>query len=353
MTGDLRQLIDVANKLLPMVPDAWAEANVRYNLGRAQVQLSQPDSGLGHLQRARRLFAEIKDPWKTVECMDWEAAALYLLERPEALRLATEALASCRELSPVPVSTEVRILGHIAAIHTLHHEWQEAIRRYEEAIERAGSLRDLSRVGRMYNDLSIAYQQTGALAEAAAYLHKAVAVHQMQNDRQELAYSENNLASVLMEQGQLGAAERHLRVALTLFDELQLETRRSHVVLSLSELNIARGDFEVAERNADQALALATRNQEPMTAALAHQVLGQISEHRHDRGRADEEFSKAVAILKGMEVPERLIECHTKYAQILEDRGDSGLALQHLKAAIELLRPKVARSNQGQAERLG
>jgi tetratricopeptide (TPR) repeat protein len=234
------------------------------------------------------------------------------------------------------VSTEVRILGHIAAIHTLHHEWQEAIGRYEEAVERAGNLRDLSRVARMYNDLSIAYQQTGALAEAAAYLHKAVAIHQMQNDRQELAYSENNLASVLMEQGQLATAERHLQVALKLFDELQLETRRSHVVLSLSELNIARGDYELAERYADQALTLATRNLEPMTAALAHQVLGQMAELRQDQARADDQFSKALAILRGLEIPQRLIECHTKYAEILEDRGDIGKALQHLKAAVGL-----------------
>ncbi len=352
MAGNGQQAIDAALRLLPTVCEARSQAHVRYYLGRAYVQLSQPDAALEHLQRARVLFGQMEDPWMTVECMDWEAGALYLLERSEALRLATDALARCRDLSPVPVLTEVRILGHIAAIHTLRHEWNEAISRYEEAIEKAGAVRDLSRLGKMYNDLSLAYQRTGALNAAAAYLHKALAVHEMQQNRQEQAFSENNLALVLMEQGQLAAAERHLQASLTLFDELKLVTRRSHALLSLSELKMTRGSFPEAQRLAAEALALATNNHEPMTAAMSHQLLAQLAEQCGDPSNADQEFSKAIAILEGLDVPKRLVECHAKYAQILEARGDSTLALQHLKAAVAVVIPEVARSYQRRIERL-
>jgi tetratricopeptide (TPR) repeat protein len=348
--ADHQQVIDTGSKILPAVSDDWSEAQIRYYLGRAYVQSSQPAAGLEHLRRASSLFVQLNDPWMVVECMDWEAGALYLLERPEALTLASEALARCRQLSPVPVSTEVRILGHIAAVHTLHHQWKEAISRYEEAIEKAGALRDLSRVARMYNDLSLAYQESGALDKAAAYLHKAVAVHEMLNNRAEMAFAENNLALVLIEQGQLEAAEQHLKTSLLMFDELKLENRRSHAVLTLAELNIARGSFGEAEQFARDALRLATRNEEPMTASLVHQVLGQIAGHRKDRATADREFATAIAILLRLDVPARLIECHTKYGKVLEDRGEEGLALQQLKAAIALTGQKIAVTGQTRSE---
>jgi tetratricopeptide (TPR) repeat protein len=285
----------------------------------------------------------MEDPWLLVECMDWEAGALYLLERPEALAVATEALARCRDLKPIPIDIEVRILSHIAAIHTLHHEWGTAIQRYEEAIERSGNLRDLSRLGKMYNDLSLAYQEMGRLVEAAGYLHKALAVHEMQNNRQELAFCENNLGLVLVEQGELLAASQHLRTSLEMFDELKLERRRSHVLLSLSGLEMTRGDLEEAEVLAKQALDVASGNDEPMTAAAAHQTLGQLAAQRGDHALADRQFSSAIAMLGNLNAPKRLVECHTRYAEILESRGDAAGVVDHLKAAIAATSPELMR----------
>lgn len=339
VAGDWKALRDAASQLLPSVRGAGEEALVRYYLGRAQGELKEAEAALDTLRRARTLFQESGDGWMVVECMDWEAGALYMLERGGALELAEAALRECRNLSPLPLSTEVRILGHIGAIHLTHHRWNKAVAFYEEAVRAAGGLRDLSRLTRMYNDLSIAYQELGNLARAASYSHKALALSGMHQDRRWTATAQNNLALVLMKQGELEAAERYIRASLAAFEELQLEREKSHVLLSLGELYLHRGGFEQAEGFIGQALDLAQRIGEPMTAALALQFLGRLAARGGDQARTDQAFSRAIAMLTPQGVTERLVECHAQYAEILTERGDKDLAIEHWRHAVAISRP--------------
>jgi tetratricopeptide (TPR) repeat protein len=339
---DPEALRELATALLQRVHDPRREAQLRYYLGRAQVQLSEPQAARVNLHRAGEIFSQINDAWMVVECMDWEAGALYMLERPEALELTERALRLCHELSPVPITTEVRILGHIASIHVSRHEWKQAISMYEQALARTGAVRDLGRMARMYHDLSVAYQEMGDLAQAAAYSHKALALHEMQDNREALAFSENNLALVLIKQGQLAAAENHLRKSLAVFEELGLDRRKSNVLLSLSELSMKRGEIDEARRVAESALELAERNHESMTVALAHQTLGQLAAASDDAKRSDEEFDLALSALTQLKVVERIVECHTKYAEVLETRGENLQALKHLKLAVACSHPALA-----------
>jgi tetratricopeptide (TPR) repeat protein len=350
LAEDPQALREHASALLERVHDPRREGQLRYYLGRAQVQLSEPQAAQVNLHRAGEIFSQLNDAWMVVECMDWEAGALYLLERPEALELTQRALRQCRDLSPIPITTEVRILGHIAAIHVSRHEWTQAISVYEQALGRAGALRDLARMARMYNDLSIAYQEMGDLAQAGAYSHKALALHEMQNNREALAFSENNLALVLMKQGQVAAAESHLRKSLAVFEELGLDQKKSHVLLSLSELSMTRRDSDEARWFAEGALELAERNHEPMTLALAHQALGQLAAAGGDPKRSDAEFELALGLLTPLKVVERLVECHTKYAAVLEARGDNLQALKHLKLAVACSHPTLALVDTVEAE---
>jgi tetratricopeptide (TPR) repeat protein/DNA-binding XRE family transcriptional regulator len=344
VAGEWRALHDAAYERLPPVRGAGEEALVRYYLGRAQVELKEAEPGIDNLRRARTLFQETGDGWMVVECLDAEAGALYGLERPEALEVAMVALRECRNLSPVPLSTEVRILGHIGAIQLTHHQWNKAVSAYEEALRAAGSLRDLGRLARMYNDLSIAYQELGNLTRAGSYSHKALALFSMQADRLAVARAENNLGLVLMKQGDLDAAERHIRTSLQVFEELRVEREKSHVLLSLGELYLRREDRENAGAFVGQALEHADRLGEPMTAALALQFLGRLAARAGDHVRVDEAFGRAIALLTALGVPERLAECHALYAELLGSRGDKDRAIEHWRQAVAVTRPHVGQS---------
>ena len=339
LAGEWRALRDTAYGMLPPVRGAGEEALVRYYLGRAQVELREAEGAVDNLRQARTLFQEVGDGWMVVECMDGEAGALYMLERREALELAEAALRECRKLSPVPLSTEVRILGHIGAIQLTHHQWAKAVAFYEEAVHTAGGLRDLTRLARMYNDLSVAYQEMGNLTRAASYSHKALALYGMQQDRLAMARAENNLALVLMKQGDLDAAERHISASLASFDELHIEPSKSHVLLSMGELYLHREAFEQAHDYISQALELAERLGESMTAALALQFLGRLAARAGNHARTDQAFTQAIALLTSLGVTERLVECHAQYAELLGDRGDKDLAIEHWRQAMAVVRP--------------
>jgi tetratricopeptide (TPR) repeat protein len=305
------------------------------------VELDEAEAALDNLRQARGLFQGIGDAWMVVECLDWEAGSLYMLERREALEVAETALRECRKLRPVPLSTEVRILGHIGAIQLTHHEWKKAVAFYEEAVRAAGSLRDLSRLARMYNDLSIAYQELGNLTRAASYSHKALALYAMQQDRWSVALAENNLALVLMKQGELDAAEQHLRTSLRTFEELQIDRSKSHVLLSLGELYLRREAYQQAERLFREALEIARQQGESMTAGLALQFLGQLAARVGNHAATDQAFGEAITLLTPLGVVERLVECHTQYAEILTGRGHKDLAIEHWREAIVISRPHV------------
>jgi tetratricopeptide (TPR) repeat protein len=339
LTNDAGRLQEAARRALEAASTSRERAFAHAFLGRAELQLSQPDAALENFRMARTLFEELRDPWMAVECMDWEAGALRSLERADALAVAQEALRRCQQLKPRPMATEVRILGHIGAIHVFRHEWTQAIEWYQRAVEAAGSVRDLNRVARMYQDLSLAYQEIGDLNQAAAYSHKAVALYEMERNRQAVAFAENDLALVFIKQGQLDAADRHLRGSLAIFDELGLKRLRSHVLLTFSDLETARGAYVEAETYAQSAADLANEVSEPITAALAHQVLGKLATRRADHDRADREFSIALSSLSQLGAGERLLECHASYADVLERRGNHEAAIRHLKAAIALARP--------------
>ncbi|MEA2633418.1 MAG: hypothetical protein QOH92_185 [Chloroflexota bacterium] len=340
LSGDFAALKEAASTLLTSAIDAREKAFAHYYLGRAQLQSSEPEPARLNLSNARAYFG-LNDPWMVVECMDWEAGALYALERPEALPLARESLAMCRQLKPIPISTEVKILGHLGAIHVSRHEWKEAISCYEDAVERAGPLLDLDRLSRMYQDLSLAYQETGALVNAASYARKALALHEMQQNREAEAWAQNNLGLILLKLGQLESGERHLQNALAIFEELGIRRRKSNLLLSLSKLELTRKAYARAEEYAIEALASAKACGEEMTAALAHQTLGELGAIQQAKEATDQQFAAALTLLRQCNAPQRILDCHLTYADILEKRGDWQGAIFQLRQALTIARSEV------------
>jgi tetratricopeptide (TPR) repeat protein len=318
----------------PMAPTV--EAHVRHYVGQALVRSMRPDEGLEHLRRAQLLLEREPDPWLAVECADWEASALYLKEDPRALSVAERALALCRTTQPRLPGTEARILEHIATIHVKNHSYDRAIAFYEEALQVAGTMRDLPRLGRTYHGLSIAYQERGDIGRAIEYTHKALALYGLEQDAALLARGENELGLLLMRQGQMARAEETLRSALSHFDEAGTEVAKSHVLLSLGELQLRVGRYSDGIELVKKAIDLAKRLDERLAQASGHGLLGQLYERGDKHELADKEFRLAIRLLGGAGPRERLAETHAAYAEVLDARGDGRSASRHWKLAATL-----------------
>jgi tetratricopeptide (TPR) repeat protein len=330
------QALDAGIEMLKEGLTGRVEANVLQYVGQALVKLNRPDEALPRLERAQLLLADHPDPWLAVECADWVACALYLKEDSRARQVAEDALRLCRETKPRLPGTEARILEHLATIHVHSHSYDRAITYYEEALAAAGSVRDLSRMGRTYHGLGIAYQNLGDLERASEYTNKALAFYALERDSALIARGENELGLLLMRQGDLKRAEELFRSALSNLSENVDERAKSHVLISLAEVKLAAGEPIESIAIAAQAVELSRHLGETLALSSAHQVAGAAYSHLGRFDQADAEFSAAIRVLANSGFHERLAESHAQFAEILEARGDATAAASHWRDAARL-----------------
>ena len=318
---------------------AWAA----FFLGQAYYRLVKPHPALEQLREARETFERSGDLWMVVDCTDQIAGALSLLEDRAALGIAESNLEACRRLRPANRALEARVIGRLGSIHLVLHNWSKAVEYYSEAVDVAGELKDLSRLGKMYGNLGGAYEHLGDLARARAYSQKSIAIHELLHDQISVAVAENNLGLVLMRQGELDQARQHLDRALRLYDEAGVELGKGHLLLSLAELALNGRDPDGARRFSVMATDVAHRHNEPGVAGKAHEIMGQAAEMSGNFKLADTEFQTAISMLeRSSHLTEHLVACLAIYAQVLEARGDAVGALELLKRAIGATRPELA-----------
>jgi len=242
----------------------------------------------------------------------------------------------CRATEPRLPGTEARILEHIATIHVKNHTYDRAITFYEEALQAAGTMRDLPRLGRTYHGLSIAYQERGDISRAIEYTHKALALYALEHDTALLARGENELGLLLMRQGQMERAEEAFRTALAHLEEAGTERGKSHVLLSLGELQLRIGRHDGGIQIVKEGIDLAKRLDERLAQADGRELLAQMYERVERKQLADKEFRLALRLLRAEGLRDRLAETHASYAEMLEARGDSRGASRNWKQAAKL-----------------
>jgi tetratricopeptide (TPR) repeat protein len=342
-TGKLKPAMAASKQLLRALgsSDQALQGRVRLRLAEAQLESGRALDALPNLRVARELLASDDAPELLAECGDLLGLALKKLEDRDALAAFNEALRLCRQALPVRKDLEARILGHIGAAYASTHDWEAAISHYEQALEAAGNVRDLSFLERMYNDVGLAEMGAGHLTAAFGYFQKALALAEVSNQAAVIARIENNIGSALVGLEELDAAESHLRRSLQICKDVDLDVGRGHVLCSCAELELARGDFDRAGAYAKEAVAVTARVGEALTEADAHQLAGQAAEARGDRDGADAAYRRALRILAGQNAPHRLMECHLGYASLLESRGDYQGALRQSREALLAAQPQL------------
>ena len=326
----------------PLLQKRWSKADaalVHFYVGQAYCRQVRPEEALEHLRIARKTFEALADEWLAVEALDWEAAALGLLESADALTLANEALDRCRKLNPKPPQTEARILGHIANLHVVRQSWPDALRYYEAAVEAAGKVKDLLQQAKMHHGLGVAYRRIGQPVRARQHFDRALALYSLESDLSAVYRVENDLGDLLLREGQLDAAEEHLTRALVGCTELRIDRRgRGFVLNGLGELYVRRGQLQRAKEFLSGALESGEASGEKLVVAGAQLLMGQLEERLGNRTTADAAFTTAIAILDPLDMPDRRRDAHMDYAEVLDARGDVRGAADHWRTAAEISR---------------
>jgi tetratricopeptide (TPR) repeat protein len=323
-----------ARQLVKVVTEPAARGRICLMSAQAHLHTASVEEALPLLAEARVIFEASQDKLMLADCLDWQAAAEHLLEDPAALATARHALGIARALDPQPHRLLVRIYGRIGSICVSQHKWHDAIEMYENAVLAGAGLLDMSRLAKMYNDLSIAHRQIGRLTSAVEYAHKAISIHELLSDRLSIGRAETNLALVLMRRGDHDEAGRHLDRALNLFIEADQPRGRAHILLAQAELLRISSDLPGARAKATEAAQLARTLGEMASVSEANQVLASIAAAEGNHQLADALFGESIEVLNELQLSERLTSVYAAYATVLENRGDVAGALKHWRLAV-------------------
>ncbi len=332
----------ISRALLSTLTDPGLRGRVCICGAQAFLQTASVEEALPLLAEARAVFETSDDKWMLAECLDWQSAAEHLLEDPAALAHARQALGLAKSLDPVPSRLLVRIYGRIGSICVAQHKWQQAIEAYEHAVLAGAGLLDMSRLAKMYNDLSIAYRRSGQLSDAMEAASKAVSIHELLHDRLSIARAETNLALVLMRGHESKDAGVHLDRALGLFVVANQKRGRAHILLAQAELLKDHRDFSGARAKAEEGAQLAVELGEMPSVSEAKQILATIADAEGDDQSADRLFDESIKLLEEIDLPERLTTVHAIYARTLERRGNVSAALQQWRLAVAAIHLEAA-----------
>lgn len=332
----------IGKSLLATVGDSGLRGRICVYCAQAFLQTASVEDALPLLTEARAIFEASDDRWMLAECLDWLSAAEHLLEHPAALAHARHALGLAKSLDPVPSRLLVRIYGRIGSICVAQHKWQQAIEAYEHAVQAGAGLLDMSRLAKMYNDLSIAYRRSGQLSDAMEAANKAVSIHELLHDRLSIARAETNLALILMRGHEPMDAGPHLDRALSLFIDADQKRGRAHILLAQAELLSDRSEFPQARAKAEEGVQLAIELGETASLSEAKQILATIAAAEGDDQSADGLFGESIQLLEDLNLPERLTSVHAIYARTLERRGNVSAALQQWRLAVAATHPEAA-----------
>jgi len=333
----LEAVIQMGTSLLEQPWGAEDAAVIHFSVGEAYCRLVRPAEALEHLLVAREQFERSGDEWMAVEALDWESSARSLLDDPDALPLANQALERCRQLDPKATQIEARILGHIAGMYLVAHSYVPATRYYEAAAAVASGVKDLLQLAKMHHGLGVAYQRLQRPVTARQHYDKALTLYSIESDLSAVYRVEIDLGDLLLQQGQLDAAEQHLLKALAGSTDLNMDRRgHGYILANLGDVHLRRGELSEAEAYLHQALELAEAIPERIVIANSRILLGKLSERQGNEALADTQFETALRILEEIGMPDRLRDAHMEYAEVLDARDDSVSGARHWKLAAEI-----------------
>ena len=291
-----------------------------YYAGKAVLNRA-PARALVLFRRARRLLLRVAEPLLAAEAMDWEAAALYLLQDVSATGVGREALERYRVLPDRQPHVEARMLEHLGTYRLQRGEHKSAIDHYREALGVAGARLELIRLANIYHGIAEGCRQAGQTRQALEYMERAVHFYRTEHEVRgpisaNLARAENDYGVHLMRSGQWERAEEMIRASLDHYEELGVGPGRTHALLSMGELHQLWGRMDQAIDWTVQAVEHSQRLGETVAQATSYQQLGELWAAGGNTDGFEACFDRALEILDRAALPERRAECMARYGRV-------------------------------------
>jgi len=205
-----------------------------------------------------------------------------------------------------------------------------------EALRRAEGIDDRTTLIRLYWSLARFYSLEGPPARALDYIHRAIALLEVTEDRFYLARAHEACATILLDQASDGEVSEHLEVAERLFLELAEPAQVGSVKAEWARLALQEGDLDRARAAALEALDLLESGPEPVEVGRAWHTLADVFERVSDLDLAERAHRTAIDTLVRQGAAKHLGEAYRGFGKFLRAQGREQEALDAFEYAADL-----------------
>ncbi len=239
------------------------------------------------------------DPPERFEYLQAEVSKNLRNDPSHALDLAMLLLATAEELddqSSVPSA-----LIDMGVAHYYLGEYQEALRRYERALELATSGGEETLMLRALNNIGTLYFVWGEHDLALEYYLQVLPIQLETGDEEGAARSYNNIAAVHQSAGRFPSALEHYALALDLYRRIGNRETEAGTLNNMGLALIEQEMFQSAVDHFEQALVIERAQGDRHGEALSLNNMGLVQARRGQAAEAAESYAAALAIRREIE----------------------------------------------------
>jgi len=211
-------------------------------------------------------------------------------------------------------------------------KYQEAIETYGRAQNLLEGLGEHNKIGAVFNNMAIGYENMGNLDRAEQLYRAAKEEFEQAGDVGNQTTAAGNIADILYLRGNLAGADKAYQEALRI---ASVDESDPYLLSRLADLNLTRGRVQDARKMAQQAVDAyqATQGQyQYLTAAML--VLGNVQAEQNDLSGARSQFEQSLAIAQKIGASANVAESQEGLARLAIEENRPAQAESLLRTAI-------------------
>ncbi len=332
---DLPQLLDLAESLQVVHPDAALRSQILHHLSWYAVQQGNLDAGLSWAQESFELSAPLGDSM----LIGWSQYSLgvafyYRSDSDEALAAATAAVEAFEQETAQPEAAMAHTL--LGVVYRSRSNYNAALAHHVRSLEISESLEDADGIARARNNIGLIHWKLEQYEEAYRELEHAANHYRNGGVEGQLATVVSNLGLVLIELGEPRRALEYLEEGLAL-DAVQSNPNRRAKLMS----NVAFAHAKLGDDKRNLEILLETRalreqigNAWGMSRTLSS--IGAVYQRAGDLVQAEQVFTEALEAAESANALSEQFEILEHLAEVYEALGRDSDALAALRRAHDL-----------------
>jgi len=213
--------------------------------------------------------------------------------------------------------------------------YDDAIKRYESAIEISSKLNENYLQGEALNNLSSAFTNKGEFEKAEETLQQSISILTNILSR-ELFKAQNGLGVLYQNKSDYQTASKYFKKALDIANKLNSKRSLEYALSNLSDAYARNGNVAEAIKYNTECIETAKKLNDQYILSCTHQVSGIIYTKTKEFDKAESEFNKAITMIKEQNRPYNLADFYSDFGKMYKAKGDNENARKYLTDARDI-----------------